>query len=681
MHYTKGRHNSSGVPGPRHRPGTGAARPVRARWIPWAFWAGVLVVGAPMVRAQIAPGGLNPAGPGPGAGQGSDKKEGIAEAAPKTPGLLPTTPALPAPKARRKRWKLLELDGYYRARTDWFRNFNLGFRDDRIGGSPFPTALGCKSTVTGAPCDDSLSSANMRLRLEPTINLDEGTSIHVQADALDNVVFGSTPSDPLLGAGYTMPVGGSINSVPLGSRPPTGAFGNGTQANVLQGVNSDRPSFEVKRAWAEVAVPFGILKVGRMPNQWGMGIVHNAGGADPINGAYNYDADYGDTIDRASFSLLIPGTNLRAMAAIDWPLTRPASNQVSTAQTTGQTVLPPGLGHEGHPFDLDDSDDANGWVGVISRIDSPQEFKDTIDRGEIAFNYGVYFEYKTQSWESNLTNFPAGTPISVGSGAGQISYEPVNLKTYSPDLWAKVGVGNVLIEAEFAGQFGSADVAVAPPSATDSNFTLNHYNLRKFGGSARGTYRAFEGKLRLGVEGGFATGDSYPNIPQGATNLAYASPLGNTFTPAGITLAPSGSTLTQFAFNRDYQVDLILWRHLVGAVSNAAYAKPFLQYDVTRSITFKIANVTSFALKKTATPGDGRVYGTEFDGDLGYSGNGMFIGISYGVLFPLNAMDHPDFAAQTNAPANPPYGVSSGVNNIGTASTAHTIQSRFVLAF
>src|SRR4051812_23312751 len=107
MHYTKGRHNSSGVPMPSP---PGAARPLRARWIPWAFWAGVLVVGAPVVRAQIAPGGLNPGGPGPGAGQGSEKKEGVAEAAPKAPGLLPTTPALPAPKARRKRWKLLELD-------------------------------------------------------------------------------------------------------------------------------------------------------------------------------------------------------------------------------------------------------------------------------------------------------------------------------------------------------------------------------------------------------------------------------------------------------------------------------------------------------------------------------------------------------------------------------------------
>jgi uncharacterized protein (TIGR04551 family) len=651
-------------------PPPGAARPVRARWIPWAFWALVLVVGAPVVRAQIAPGGMNPAGTGPGgAGQGSEeKKEGVAEAAPKTPGLLPTTPALPTQKTGRKRWKLLELDGYYRMRTDWFKNFNLGFRDDlALGGAPFPTALGCKASAVGAPCDDSLSSANMRLRLEPTINLDEGTSVHIQADALDNVVLGSTPNDAVLGAGTTIPV--ATTGSPIPSRPPVGAFGNGTQGSVLQGVNSDRPSIQVKRAWAEVAIPFGILKFGRMPNQWGMGILYNAGGYDPINGTYNYDADYGDTVDRASFSLLIPGTNLRAMAAADWPLTRLVSNQVSPQVGTGQIAMPPGLGHEGHPFDLDDSDDANSWIGVISRMDSPQEFKDTLDRGEAAFNYGVYFEYKTQSWESNVSNFTAQGPVVVGTAPGQITYEPTNLKTYSPDVWAKLGIGRILVEGEFVAQFGSVDIVTGAPSATDAMFSTRHWNIRKFGGAGRATFRAFEGKLRVGVEGGFASGDQWPNTPLGATNLAYANPFGDQTSPT------SNNTLKQFAFNRDYQVDMILWRHLVGAVTNAAYVKPFLHYDITHGITFKFANITSFALHKEATPGDGRVYGTEFDGDLGYNANGMFIGLSYGVLFPLSAMDHPDLTKKD-------FGdMTVSPNNLGSAGTAHTIQSRFVLAF
>src|SRR5437867_833235 len=81
-----------------------------------------------LAEAQISPGGFG----GPGGGQqpsGEEKKEGVAEAAPKTPGLLPTTPALPPSKGRRKKWKLFELDGYYRVRTDWFKNFHLGFVD------------------------------------------------------------------------------------------------------------------------------------------------------------------------------------------------------------------------------------------------------------------------------------------------------------------------------------------------------------------------------------------------------------------------------------------------------------------------------------------------------------------------------------------------------------------------
>jgi len=48
-----------------------------------------------------------------------------------------------------------------------------------------------------------------------------------------------------------------------------------------------------------------------------------------------------------------------------------------------------------------------------------------------------------------------------------------------------------------------------------------------------------------------------------------------------------------------------------------------------------MSNVTSFALRPVSTPGNGTVYGTEFDSDLGYSSGHIFAGISYGVLFPF----------------------------------------------
>ena len=648
MHYTKGR---------IHLP---------SRLAPWAMCAATLL-GLPVAEAQISPGGGGLGNPGMGspsqAAAADDKKAGVAEAAPKTPGLLPTTPALPAPKSRRKRWKLFELDGYYRMRTDWFKNFNLGFPSGGTGGTPFPQALGCSPAGTALnpstqPCDGSLSSANMRLRLEPTINLDEGTSVHVQADLLDNLVLGSTPFDQTLAGGAYTRTG--TNPTP----PPLGAFGNGTQAPVTQGVNSDRPSIQIKRAWGEVALPLGVLKFGRMPNQWGMGILHNGGGADPINGGYDYDADYGDSVDRASFSLLIPGTNLRAMVASDWSMTRLVSNQTAANK-----------GHEGHPYDLDDSDDVNSWVGVISRMDSPQEFKDTVERGEIAFNYGVYFDYSTQSWDYNLSDFKGTTDPAKLETGGVSHYVPRGLKSYAPDLWAKVGVGPFVVEAELTAQLGSID------SLGDytTGGVAAHADIRKFGGAGRVTWRGFENKLKLGLESGFASGDQYDNLPQGATNIAYANLLGVDPSTGGV-----ASKLSQFIFNRDYKVDMILWRHLVGAVTNAFYIKPTISYDITKSISFKVANISSFAIHPVATPGNGKMYGTEFDTDLGYSSGGLYAGLSYGVLFPFAALRHPPDKA-----GSPPFGYTDymtdpstpDTSNVKDAETAHVVQARVVLAF
>jgi uncharacterized protein (TIGR04551 family) len=586
--------------------------------------------------AQMAPGGMGGGmgGMGPTSPSGEEKKEGVAEAAPKAPGLLPTTPALPAPKGHRKRWKLFELDGYFRARTDWFKNFNLGFNDDpALGGAPFPRSLSCSATTLGHPCDDTLSSGNLRLRLEPTINLDEGTAVHAQIDVLDNLVLGSTPT----GQGYT-----STDT----NRPPVGAFGD-TQAPPQAGVNGSANSIVVKRAWAEVAVPLGTIKVGRMPNHWGLGIMANGGGADPINGGYNYDADYGDSVDRLSFTTLIPGTKLRGMIATDWTVTR-----LTSAQTTAN------VGHEGHPFDLDNSANAGQWVGVISKMDTPTEFHDAVDRGELALNYGVYFAYKTQSWDLDLTNFTLGGKFSGDR------YVPRSLKTYQPNVWIKAGYQDLLFEAEATFQFGSVD-------RLDDLGITGSAKIRKFGGVARGTWKGFENKLRIGVETGVASGDQWDNTPQGNTNVAFANQLGGT----------GDNTLTRFQFNRDYHVDLIMWRHLMGAVNNAAYIKPFLSYDLTKSIMFKVANISSFAMNSVSTPGNGQMYGTEFDADLGYTAGNVYAGISYGVLFPFAAMSHPADDLTTGG-AGFGYGTdANGVANTGDGGTAHAILTRLVLGF
>ncbi|MDX2089036.1 MAG: TIGR04551 family protein [Kofleriaceae bacterium] len=608
---------------------------------------GVGLLSTGIAEAQIAPGGgMGGGGMGGPQPAGEEKKEGVAEAAPKTPSLLPTTPALPAPKGRRKQWKLIEIDGYFRTRTDWYKNFNLGFLDRAqdgvtdLGGAPFPSALGCYSDAPDAPCGN-LSSANMRLRLEPTINLAEGTSVHIQADILDNILFGSAPQNDVFG------------NIPLGNNlPPVGPFG-GSQTTPLAGVDNDRDSILIKQAWAEVSVPLGIFKFGRMPNQWGMGMNHNGGGYDPFSGKYDLDADYADQVDRVSFSAQIPGTPLRAMVAADWAATRPVSNQTSY-----------NVGQEGHPFDLDDNDDADAWVGVISKLDSPQEFKDTVDRGDLALNYGVYFEYKTQEWDYNLTDFVLG-----GVPDPAVKYVPRGFKGYSPDLWVKLGYGPWSVEGEFVAQLGKIE-------RLDDYGKTTPADIRKYGAVLRLGWKGMEGKLRLGLEGGLATGDQWDNIPQGNTNIAFANLLG--ICPTGQACAPDDK-LSQFIFDREYKVDMIFWRRLVGAVTNAGYVRPSMSYDLTRSIMLKVANITSMALKPIATPGNATMYGTEFDADLGYSHGGLSAGIAYGVFFPFAAMRHePDTTTESFGWGTDP---DTGVSNVGDPSTAHTIQLRAVLQF
>jgi uncharacterized protein (TIGR04551 family) len=617
-----------------------------------------VVVGSIETRAawaQINPGGMpmgQPGGGMPGAQQpaGEEKKEGVGEAAPKTNGLLPTTPALPAPKSSRKKWKLIELNGYYRVRTDWDKDFNLGYLDiPAIGGAPFPRSIGCVAPAVGAfgnttnrPCGDTLSGTDMRLRLEPTINITEGTSVHIQADALDNLPFGSTPDGIALNGIY--------NSTNL---PPVGAFGS-TQGVQQAGINSDRNSIDVKRAWAEVALPIGILKAGRMPNQWGMGIFYNSGGYNPIDGSYNYDADFGDSVDRISFTAQVPGTPLRAMAAVDWDNAGLTSNQTNVNNAL----------YDGHPFTLDNSTETTGFVGVISKIDTPQEFQDTVDRGEVALDYGVYFEYKTADWAENLTGFQIGSGFDAAH-----NYEPRGLKTYSPDLWAKLGIGPVTIEGEFIAQLGEV-------TALDEYGFNTTLNIIKTGGAARGQWRGFDNKLTIGAEVGFASGDQYSNTPQGNTNIAYANLLGT---------AGTDTNRTQFIFNPDYHVDLIMWRFLFGAVTNAVYAKPYISYDITKEIGFKVWNVTSFAIRPVSTPGHDTLYGDEVDADIYYNSGGLHAGISAGVLFPFGAMSHPSDTVDNGGPGFN-YGTQvtpngATITNIGDPGTAYAIQSRLVLSF
>lgn len=112
---------------------------------------------------------------------------------------------------------------------------------------------------------------NHRLSLRPTWLLSEHASVHAQLDLLPYTTWGATPAtgiDPTSGDATAM------------------AFSDGVTSAGLDIANL--------RAWGEVETPIGRFAAGRMPMEWGTGILWSAGN-DPGD-------EYGDTTDRLQFS-------------------------------------------------------------------------------------------------------------------------------------------------------------------------------------------------------------------------------------------------------------------------------------------------------------------------------------------------------------------------------------------
>ncbi len=97
---------------------------------------------------------------------------------------------------------------------------------------------------------------------------------------------------------------------------------HGDDADALHGIDPEQPptagrnsftnSIVVKRVWGEYMSPLGVLlRFGRQPNQWGLGMVHNAGDG--------YDSDWQSTVDRILIATSIKSLDLHIAGMWDFP--------------------------------------------------------------------------------------------------------------------------------------------------------------------------------------------------------------------------------------------------------------------------------------------------------------------------------------------------------------------------
>ncbi len=518
----------------------------------------------------------------------------------------------------KRKLELFVPNGYFRVRPVLFNKMDLGWAADPLNVRHDPSGNTLWPVSPYSPRDRTETSADMRFRFEPTLNVSEEVRIRAQVDALDNVVMGSNP-DYYGRSGY--------------SKDQFSIF-----SNSQGGLNALTSSLNLKRLYGEVSTPVGILRFGRMGSQWGLGMLYNDGSC--------LDCDHGDNVDRVMF-VAEPISGYYVTPMFDFNLAG---------------VLAP-MTNSGRTIDVSQSDNSNSLILALARRDTDSQARAKLDAGGTVLNYGIHFTYRTQS--NDPVDFYNQAPPGLSSSALQ-GYVPRNAQLFVPDIWVKLEHSSFRVEFEGAAVLGS--IGNRATNAADAAVPGKNQGLgvAQWGAVLQGEYKLLEGNaLSIGAEVGFASGDKAPgfgNYP----NRKTADAVNNTTLPGDVdgpqyacqsTGGCTDPTIRNFRFNQDYRVDMLLFREILGGVTDTFYVKPTVKYRIADGFHIFASVIYSRAIYAESTPsayfdgtsvkGDPNL-GVEIDAGARYeTEDGFFAKLEYGVVFPLGGFGAPPTGTST----------------------------------
>jgi uncharacterized protein (TIGR04551 family) len=456
--------------------------------------------------------------------------------------------------------QVLDLQGYFRVRGEMLNRLNLKSAPDTAGFNYFPTPL--------RGVGSSLSSANMRLRLEPTINASESVRVHAQIDVLDNYVLGSNTGALTDSTGSPYPI----------------PYWSSSRVYIQNDPTADRPLIIPKRVWGEVQTPVGLLSFGRMPSQWGLGILANAG--------TGIDQDYGDSVDRIQF----------AAPPVSTPLGRLVFVPMYDFDAAGVLHNDQRLGAgSGQPFAADDGDAARALGLKIIRIDNDDEIRRKVEAGSHSLNFGLYYTHRTQrfvypGWIEGTCTVDSTDPNATPCAAKRRGADG-----HFGSLWGRWVNARWRIESELVGVYGDIENA----NSGNADLTaLAHVHMRQWGGVIQAEYK-YNPKFHFGFEAGAASGDGAPgfgNIPDRGiagdptTLPSYGAIEGPQWGQRG------DHTINNFRFNPAYQIDQIFYRRILGQITDSVYLRPSARWYAMSGLTIDSAIIYSQAQCASSTP-------------------------------------------------------------------------------
>lgn len=463
----------------------------------------------------------------------------------------------------------VELHGYFRGRGEILSNLDLDRGLTPSGDPLFPV-----------PADDpdgqNLYEADMRLRCDLSVYAPGGSvAIHTRIDVLDNLSVGSTPND-----------------IPTAT----------TSQSVLDS------AIHIRRAWAEVLTPFGLLTVGRQANTWGLGMLANGGDCN--------DCDGGDVADRIAFLTPLAG-HLWALA-FDISATGPQSTRASGFR----------------PVDLSPTDDVRTITFAWMNWHTDDARRRRHDAGRATFEYGAYLSYRWQENDAPSSYLPTSVPVN----AGPAQYVPRGLTAVAADIWLRLETRDFRIELEAALLYSNiAQTTLIPGALLRDSITATQL------GAALETEFLPREALSFGLDAGIASGDSAPGFGAYPRALQDSPQPGDLDGPQAT--LPYDTTVDNFRFSSDYRVDRILFREIIGRVTDAVYFRPHLRWRVFDEpigmLNVTLYGVASFAVEPTSTPSGQSPLGIEIDPAITYeTREGFIAALEYAVLVPLSGFQN-----------------------------------------
>lgn len=426
-------------------------------------------------------------------------EERIAYGPPLPPGVK--APARPTTSLYGPNGFHLDLSGYFRSR-----------------GYVFGAKWGAEKPVTGGLYPEQPTAGKymtMRLRLGMSLAWKDTASVNIGVQALDNVLWGDNYAKA---------------SVPLFAEDPSDTQISGLEA----------PPIQIFRAWGEVKLPLGVLRVGRQSSMWGMGLLANSGdGFDDDFGENNY----GNSFDRFLFATN-PVSIIQKFTKKEETQTIPLTLAIAVDRLVEDPLqqyygykCSPGVNRDTDPDRYDVRCDSDG-DGLTDRDHDYKEDRASSDRSGDWWADG-----RDDVWEMVYALIYRGTKLDwFGGGdftAGAYVIHRVQKETQSnvpvADLYVDFKTHGVGFQFEGVGIFGRTKGIALPDSSNPDDPLAKRASI--FGYATRLFYEARRYKVLF--ESGFASGDDNVN----------------------------NSTFSGRALHPDYNVGLVLYEEVLARVT------------------------------------------------------------------------------------------------------------------